>query len=90
MGVVDRGLEVRLRNWFDRPYDDAVAHHGGEECLDVVRVDRGGLLDERAGPGGLHHGERRAQAKSQLGTRIRVPQRRVLGQRDLAQPTPSA
>ena len=25
MTVVDRGLEVRLRNWFDRPYDDAIS-----------------------------------------------------------------
>ncbi len=25
MTVVDRGPEVRLRNWFDRPYDDAIS-----------------------------------------------------------------
>jgi thymidylate synthase ThyX len=25
MTVVDHGLEVRLRNWFDRPYDDAIS-----------------------------------------------------------------
>ncbi len=25
MAVIDRGPEVRLRNWFDRPYDDAIA-----------------------------------------------------------------
>ncbi len=25
MPVIDRGPEVRLRNWFDRPYDDAIA-----------------------------------------------------------------
>ena len=25
MAVVDRGPEVRLRNWFDRPYDDAIS-----------------------------------------------------------------
>jgi thymidylate synthase ThyX len=25
MTVVDRGLEVRLRNWFERPYDDAIS-----------------------------------------------------------------
>jgi thymidylate synthase ThyX len=25
MAVVDRGLEVHLRNWFDRPYDDAIS-----------------------------------------------------------------
>ena len=25
MTVIDRGPEVRLRNWFDRPYDDAIS-----------------------------------------------------------------
>jgi thymidylate synthase ThyX len=25
LAVVDRGPEVRLRNWFDRPYDDAIS-----------------------------------------------------------------
>ncbi len=25
MAVIDRGPEVRLRNWFDRPYDDAIS-----------------------------------------------------------------
>ncbi|MGE4606912.1 MAG: hypothetical protein AAEJ52_09240, partial [Myxococcota bacterium] len=25
MTVVDAGPQVRLRNWFDRPYDDAIS-----------------------------------------------------------------
>jgi len=38
-GVIDSGPEVRLRNWFDRPYDDAIA--AARTCYSprVIEVD---------------------------------------------------
>jgi thymidylate synthase ThyX len=57
--VVDRGPEVRLRNWFDRPYDDAIS--AARTCYSSRVIDADEITDgqrERIGPltfAGGHH-----------------------------------
>ncbi len=59
MTVVDRGPEVRLRNWFDRPYDDAIS--AARTCYSSRVIDADEITDgqrERIGPltfAGGHH-----------------------------------
>ncbi len=59
MAVVDTGPEVRLRNWFDRPYDDAIS--AARTCYSPRVIDPGEITDgqrARIGPltfKGGHH-----------------------------------
>ncbi|MEE2677263.1 MAG: FAD-dependent thymidylate synthase [Myxococcota bacterium] len=59
MTVVDSGPEVRLRNWFDRPYDDAIS--AARTCYAPRVVEAEEITDgqrERIGPltfDGGHH-----------------------------------
>ena len=59
MTVVDHGPEVRLRNWFDRPYDDAIS--AARTCYSPRVIDADEITDgqrQRIGPltfEGGHH-----------------------------------
>ena len=59
MAVIDRGPEVRLRNWFDRPYDDAIS--AARTCYSPRVVDPDEITEgqrQRIGPltfDGGHH-----------------------------------
>ncbi len=59
MTVVDSGPQVRLRNWFDRPYDDAIS--AARTCYSPRVIDPEEVTDgqrERIGPltfDGGHH-----------------------------------
>ncbi|MDJ0848996.1 MAG: FAD-dependent thymidylate synthase [Myxococcota bacterium] len=59
MAVIDRGPEVRLRNWFERPYDDAIS--AARTCYSPRVIDAHEITEgqrERIGPltfDGGHH-----------------------------------
>lgn len=44
-GVLDEGPQVRLRNWFDRPYDDAIA--AARTCYSPRVVDADEITDRQ-------------------------------------------
>ena len=59
MGVIDAGPDVRLRNWFERPYDDAIA--AARTCYSPRVIDADEITEgqrQRIGPltfEGGHH-----------------------------------